>query len=197
MGRPDPGRDGRGPHRAGHERLRTAARRAVEPGRGQGRRARQLHAVRLPELGEQGGTQTGTDGGNSYLVNLPAAAATSGVGFSFGHIANTLSLDLKLSAMETLGQTKLLSNPKVLVVQNQKALINVGNQLPVTKTDTEGNRTVEWKDVGIMLEVTPQVTNDNRIFLESRSRILPRGPTCRPPTARCSRSTPAGLRPRS
>ena len=128
----------------------------------------------FPNSVSAGGTQTGTDGG-TYMVNLPAAAATSGIGFSFGHIANTLSLDLKLSAMETLGKTKVLSNPKVLVVQNQKALINVGHQLPVTKTDTEGNRTVEWKDVGIMLEVTPQVTNDKKIFLDVKVERSDRG----------------------
>jgi type IV pilus assembly protein PilQ len=120
------------------------------------------------------GTQTGADG-NNYLVNLPAAAATSGIGFSFGHVANTLSLDLRLSAMETMGRTKVLSNPKVLVIQNQKAIINVGQQLPVTKTDTEGNRTVEWKDVGILLEVKPQVTNDKRVFMEIKIEKSSRG----------------------
>ncbi|HEY6000369.1 MAG TPA: type IV pilus secretin PilQ, partial [bacterium] len=109
------------------------------------------------------GTQA--SGGNNYLVNLPATSPTAGIGFSFGHIANTLTLDLRLSAMEKLGRTKILSNPKVLVVQNQKALINVGSQLPIPKTDADGNRTVEWKDVGIRLEVTPQVTNDKKIFM--------------------------------
>ncbi len=118
----------------------------------------------FPNSMSVGGTQS-TDAG-SYLVNLPAASATSGIGFTFGHIANTLSLDMRLSAMEQLGQTKILSNPKVLVIQNQKAVINVGQQLPVTKTSSEGDRTVEWKDVGILLEVKPQVTNDKRVFLE-------------------------------
>jgi type IV pilus assembly protein PilQ len=53
-----------------------------------------------------------------------------------------------------------------MVVQNQKAVINIGSQLPIPKTDAEGNRTVEWKDVGILLEVTPQVTNDRRVFMD-------------------------------
>ena len=110
-----------------------------------------------------GGTQV--SGAQNYMVNLPAAAPTAGIGFSFGHIANTLTLDLRLSAMEKMGRTKILSNPKVLVVQNQKALINVGSQLPIPKTDADGNRTVEWKDVGIRLEVVPQVTNDKKIFM--------------------------------
>jgi len=52
------------------------------------------------------------------------------------------------------------------VIQNERAVINLGSQLPVPKTDSEGNRTVEWKDVGIKLDVKPQITNDKRIFME-------------------------------
>jgi type IV pilus assembly protein PilQ len=108
-----------------------------------------------------GGTQPG-----NYLVNLPATGAVSGVGIALGHVANTFSLDVKLSALEKLGKTKILSNPKVLVIQNEEANINVGSQLPVPKTDASGNRTVEWKDVGILLKVTPNVTSDGRVFMK-------------------------------
>jgi type IV pilus assembly protein PilQ len=101
-----------------------------------------------------------------FRSNLPASGASSGVGVSLGHVANTLSLDLKLTAMEKLGKTKILSNPKVLVIQNQEASINVGSQLPVPKTDAEGNRTIEWKDVGIVLSVKPNVTGDGRVFMD-------------------------------
>jgi type IV pilus assembly protein PilQ len=105
-------------------------------------------------------------GGTTGMVNLPASGATSGIGISFGHIANTLSLDLRLTAMESMGKTKILSTPRVLVVQNESAKINVGQELPIPSTDAEGNRTVQWREVGIMLDVKPQVTNDGRIFME-------------------------------
>lgn len=119
-------------------------------------------------IGISGTAQQGADGLNpgNYLVNLPATGAVSGVGIALGHIANTFSLDVKLSALEKLGKTKILSNPKVLVIQNEEANINVGSQLPVPKTDTEGNRSVEWKDVGILLKVTPNVTSDGRVFMK-------------------------------
>ena len=68
--------------------------------------------------------------------------------------------------MESMGQGEVLSHPKVLVVQNEKAIINVGSQLPISKTDAEGNRMTEFKDVGIMLEVTPQITADRRVFMK-------------------------------
>jgi type IV pilus assembly protein PilQ len=119
--------------------------------------------------GQQAGAPMGQPSAGSptnYLVNLPAAAATGGIGIALGHIANTLALDMRISAGETMSKVKVLSNPKVLVVQNERAIINLGNQLPVPKTDSEGNRTVEWKDVGIKLDVKPQITNDKRIFME-------------------------------
>jgi type IV pilus assembly protein PilQ len=118
-----------------------------------------------------GGKQTAADsndptaGPTNYLVNLPSSIATGGVGFSLGHIANTLSLDMRLSAGENMNKVKILSNPKVLVIQNEQAIINLGSQLPIPKTDAEGNRTVEWKDVGIKLDVKPQITNDKRVFM--------------------------------
>ena len=119
-------------------------------------------------IGIGGGVQQGSDGINpgTYLVNTPAAGPVGGVALSLGHVADTLSLDVRLTALEKLGKTKILSNPKVLVIQNEDAKINVGQQLPVPKTDAEGNRTVEWKDVGILLAVKPQVTNDGRVFMK-------------------------------
>ncbi len=122
------------------------------------------YQYRFPNSATLGGTAgTATE---NYLVNLPAAGATSGIGLTLGHIADIFTLDLRISAMESQGQVEVLSSPKIFVVQNEKAIINVGSQLPVPKTDAEGNRTVEWKDVGIKLEVTPQVTADKRVFLD-------------------------------
>jgi type IV pilus secretin PilQ/predicted competence protein len=108
---------------------------------------------------------TGINPGN-YLVNLPVADSISGIGLTLGHIANTFSLDVKLSAMESLGLTKLLSNPKVLVLQNKEAKINVGRQLPQPKTDGFGGKTIEWLPVGILLKVTPEITNDGNVIMQ-------------------------------
>jgi type IV pilus assembly protein PilQ len=127
----------------------------------------------FPNSAQIGGSQ-GTSP-NNYMVNLPASNSVAGIGMTFGHIANTLSLDLKLSAMESMGKTKILSNPKVLVIQNEKAIINMGSQLPIPKTDSSGNRTVEWKDVGITLDVQPRVTNDKRIFMDIKIEKSSRG----------------------
>ena len=130
-------------------------------------------------IGIGGTAEQGTGGINpgTYLVNLPASGQVGGIGLSLGHIANTFSLDIKLSALEKLGKTKILSNPKVLVVQNEEAKINVGSQLPIPKTDSTGGRTVEWKDVGILLQVKPQVTNDGTVFMKIQIEKSARGET--------------------
>lgn len=102
---------------------------------------------------------------SNYMVNLPSAVSTGGIGFSFGHIANTLTLDLRLSAGESMSKVKILSNPKILVVQNEQAKITLGSELPIKKTDAQGMTTVEWKPVGITLDVKPQITNDKKVFM--------------------------------
>jgi type IV pilus assembly protein PilQ len=79
--------------------------------------------------------------------------------------------------MEEMGKTKILSSPKILVVQNEKASINIGDKLPVPQTDAEGNRTVEFLSTGIRLEVTPQVTNDGRVFMDILIEKSQRGDT--------------------
>jgi type IV pilus assembly protein PilQ len=79
--------------------------------------------------------------------------------------------------MEEMGKTKVLSSPKILVIQNEKATINIGDKLPVPQTDAEGNRTVEFEPTGIRLEVTPQVTNDGRVFMDILIEKSQRGDT--------------------
>jgi len=127
-----------------------------------------------------GGSQIegGPGGGitpNNFMVNLPAVGAAGGVGFNFGHIANTLSLDLRLSAGENMGKVKILSNPKVLVIQNQQATITLGSELPIKGTDDFGKTTVTWKPVGITLDVKPQITNDKRVFMDIKVEKSSRG----------------------
>ena len=127
------------------------------------------HGNALPYAFPNSVAVSGTQGVGNYLVNLPLAGATGGVGISLGHVANVFSLDLKLSAMEQMGKARLLSNPKLLVMQGKAAYIQIGQDLPMISTTTELNgsqtSTTEWRSVGIMLKVTPVVTNDKRIGL--------------------------------
>jgi type IV pilus assembly protein PilQ len=107
--------------------------------------------------------------GKNYLVDFPSksAGALSGSGFAFGIInpQHTLGLDMQLSAIETMGNLKVISNPKVLTVDNGKAKILQGKSVPVRKLTTEGTVSTEFKDVTLELNVVPHITPDRSISM--------------------------------
>lgn len=113
-----------------------------------------------------GGTQGAT---GNYLVNLPATSSVAGVGLSMGHIANILSLDLRLSAMEKMDKIKIISTPSVTAMQGKQAIIKVGEQIPfltTTTTSTGESQTVSFKDIVLQLKVVPSILPEGRILLD-------------------------------
>ena len=113
-------------------------------------------------------TLGGTYGYNSAM-NFPILSTTTAgsIGFNFVRIAGTpLVLNAKLSAMETEGEVKIISAPKIVTLDNKKATIRQGLSYPYNKLDASGNTTTEFKDIDLVLEVTPHVTPDNRISMK-------------------------------
>ncbi len=109
--------------------------------------------------------------GNAYAVNLPAAVGSGSggaLGISFGKLGGKLSLDLQLSAMQTTGNGKILSSPKVMTVNNKEAKISSGIDIPVrVLTTTTAGQTAEIKIISasLMLSTTPTIAQDGRISL--------------------------------
>ena len=116
-----------------------------------------------------GPSQTATQfGAGKYLVNLPAAAgAGSGgsIGFNFGSLSKALNLDLALSAMESTGEGKVISTPRVSALDNKEAKIEQGQSIPYTTASAAGTA-VQFIDAKLSLVVTPHVTPDNKIFMK-------------------------------
>ncbi|MDQ7786492.1 MAG: type IV pilus secretin PilQ [Thermodesulfovibrionales bacterium] len=112
---------------------------------------------------------TGPVTGGHYMVDLPSKSAgpLSGSGITFGVLdpSRTIGLDMQLSAIETLGKLKVVSNPKILTVDNGKAMIKQGKSIPVRKLTTEGTVSTEYKDVTLDLIVTPHITPDKSISM--------------------------------
>jgi type IV pilus assembly protein PilQ len=120
----------------------------------------------LSSIGGFSGLNPGTFTGENFLVDFPGGASTgSGSGFTFGILnpAKTMGLDLQLSAVETLGKGKVISNPRILTVDNGKAKILQGKSIPVRKLTTEGTVSTEFKDINLELNVQPHITPDNSI----------------------------------
>jgi type IV pilus assembly protein PilQ len=77
-----------------------------------------------------------------------------------------LTISAKLNLNETQGNTKTISAPKILTLDNKPATIKQGTSYPINKLDADGNSTTEFKDIVLELTVTPHVTQDGRISLK-------------------------------
>jgi len=112
------------------------------------------------------GTVTKGIGGplGGYAVNLPAPAFNSAIGFSLSNVLDTFRLDLALSALETSGNGKIISCPKVTAQNNQEAEIIQGRQIPV---QTVANFTVStrYMNAALELKATPQITAEGTIIM--------------------------------
>ena len=103
-----------------------------------------------------------------YNVNLPAAvgAGSGGVlGIFIGSAADSLNIDVQLSALESDGKLRIISHPKVVTSDNKPAKINQGKQIPYQTVSQSGTQT-QFADAVLGLEVTPQVTRDGNIRLK-------------------------------
>jgi len=104
--------------------------------------------------------------GYNLGVNLPITTPSGSLGFNFTRIAGTpFTLDAKLLAMESQGEATIISSPKVLTLDNKKAIIKQGVRIPYRKFDASGNTISAFEEVDLSLEVTPHVTPDNRIAM--------------------------------
>jgi type IV pilus assembly protein PilQ len=100
----------------------------------------------------------------SYALNLPGQEA-SALGFSFGNVVDSFTLDLELNALETEGHGRILSAPKIATQNNERAEIEQGVRIPIVNTTaTEIN--VEFVSASLRLIVTPQITAENTVILD-------------------------------
>ncbi|WDT77642.1 MAG: type IV pilus secretin PilQ [Candidatus Manganitrophus sp.] len=101
-----------------------------------------------------------------FAVNLPAASNFGGLGFTFGRFTdNPINLDLRLSAGESQGLTRIVSTPKVSVLNNQEAKIEQGESIPFSTVSQAGTQTT-FVDANLTLLVTPHISSDGGIIMK-------------------------------
>lgn len=112
---------------------------------------------------------SGTTSGNGITTgtplntNFPAVAPTSG--FSFSHRSPNFALDFMLSLAEAKGVGKLLSKPKIITQNNEKASVKQGTKVPI-QTTINNTISVTYIDAVLKLEVTPQITAEGTVFMD-------------------------------
>jgi len=114
--------------------------------------------------GTIGGTSSGSSAGTLPLnVNLGAGAPTSG--FYIGNRSANFAVDLYITAAEAKGVGKLLSKPKVITQNNEKATVKQGTKIPI-QTTINNTISVQYIDAVLKLEVTPQITAEGTVFMD-------------------------------
>jgi type IV pilus assembly protein PilQ len=98
-------------------------------------------------------------------VGLGVVGASSAVGLSLGAINGAFNLDVALSALETSGNGRLLSTPRVTMQNNVEAEITQGVQIPI-QTVANNTVTVSFKDAALTMKVTPQITSANTVIMK-------------------------------
>lgn len=118
-----------------------------------------------------GGGATTPSGAGNYVVDLPAATgagAGGAIGLMLGNISGTQFLDIQLSAMESAGKGKIISNPRVTTKDNVTASISSGTQIPYQTVSQDGTQT-QLIDAFITLTVTPHITPDGYISMKIKA----------------------------
>ena len=103
----------------------------------------------------------------TFAVNLPAAVGTGAggaLGVTLGSIDNTLNLGLRLSALESSGLVRIVSAPKIMVLDNREARINQGTLIPFAQVSALGVQTT-FQEAKLQLLVRPHVTADGGISM--------------------------------
>jgi type IV pilus assembly protein PilQ len=98
--------------------------------------------------------------------NVPSTFSKNNtIGFDLSTLfgTNISILDAQLTASEVEGKATIISAPKIITLNEKKAFIKQGLEVPYLERDSSGNATVRFKDVDLLLEVTPTVSKDQRI----------------------------------
>jgi type IV pilus secretin PilQ/predicted competence protein len=108
-----------------------------------------------------GGSSSGSQ--MPLVSNLGASVPTSGISYAYSN-AN-FALDLIITAAESRGVGKLLSKPKIITQNNEKATVKQGTKIPV-QTIVNNTVSVQFVDAVLELDVTPQITADGTIYMD-------------------------------
>ncbi len=99
-----------------------------------------------------------------YNVNLPVGTPDGSI--AVGILSGAHLVDLELSAAEAETEAKDISSPRVITANQKQATIMQGVEIPYQQSASSGATSISFKNAVLQLQVTPQITPDNRIILD-------------------------------
>jgi type IV pilus assembly protein PilQ len=110
-------------------------------------------------------TWNGSGLGDAMMVDFAATNQNAG-SIALGFLSGDALLGLELSAMEGDGRGEVVSQPKVVTGDKQKAIIKSGQQIAYQEASSSGATSTTFKELVLKLEVTPQITPDNKVIMD-------------------------------
>lgn len=123
----------------------------------------------LGTLSEARSAASGGAGTISFPDALSVDLGVTGEGtssFAVGWGSSDFLIDLELSALESDGKAELVSQPRVVTADRQAASIKSGEEIPYQEASSSGATSVSFKEAVLSLEVTPQITPDDKIIMD-------------------------------
>jgi type IV pilus assembly protein PilQ len=112
-------------------------------------------------------SRAAVSGGGNFVISPVVGNAGLGSSLTFGRLGiDSTILDLKISALETASQGKVISTPRVSTLNGQAATISQGTKIPYQSSGTDGLPKTEFVDANLELTVTPEINPDNSIILD-------------------------------
>ena len=103
---------------------------------------------------------------NDDALNVDLGVTNPTGSFALEFLTGNTFLDLELSALENEGSGEIVSQPKVLTGDKQRAMIKTGTEIPYQNATSSGATSTEFQEAVLKLEVTPQITPDGRIVMD-------------------------------
>ena len=103
---------------------------------------------------------------NVNLPAMPTQGQATSLAMQFSKLPNGRLLDLELSALVQERRAEILASPKITTVNQKKAIIEQGIEIPYVESSKSGATSVAYKKAALSLEVTPQIMPDRHIVLD-------------------------------
>ncbi len=100
---------------------------------------------------------------NLPISALPNAGPLPAAGLAFGIVGRTFNINLALQALAQQGKTRTLARPEIVTVENNKATMSLGEEIPYATISSAGTQ-IQFKEALLKLEVTPTVIREDDVI---------------------------------
>ena len=122
----------------------------------------------LKDLGLTWGSTTGLVG---FPITVTSITAPGPIPATLTVMTSSAAFQFFLTALVQNDKARVLSAPRVAVIDGNKATINLGQEVPIPQRDANGNVTFTFKPVGVILEITPRLNRDGNITTQINSEV--------------------------